>query len=167
MLIPPMKTSENGRKFIELWEGTILDAYDDANDRVVQPGQHVYGTLTIGVGHTTAAGPPKVYVGMKIMPEESDAILTSDLASVEADVNHHVMAKITQDQFDALVSFDYNTGALDRSNVLRAVNAGLPAESVAADLNMWSNAGGRPNSGLLRRRHAEFLLYSTGKVVGP
>lgn len=167
MLSPLMKTSSNGRRLIELWEGLILAAYDDYNDHIVKPGEACRGTLTIGYGHTSAAGMPRVYPGMVITAAQADDILASDLAAVEADVNHHVMRQITQNQFDALVSFDFNTGALDRSNVLRSVNGGLTESVIYADLQMWSMAGGHPNAGLLRRRHAEFLMYSTGKIVGP
>jgi lysozyme len=154
-----MTTSANGRKFIEQWEGAALTAYDDGT-----------GTLTIGYGHTTAAGLPRVYAGMTITSDEADAILSSDLASVEADVNHHVTGTIDQNQFDALVSFDYNTGALDRSNVLAAVNAGNFG-AVPGCLNMWDHATVNGQlvvmSGLLRRRQAEGVLFNTGTVTGP
>ena len=49
------KTSPNGRKFIEQFEGIFLHTYDDGT-----------GVMTIGYGHTTPAGPPKVIPGMTI-----------------------------------------------------------------------------------------------------
>lgn len=149
------KTSANGRRFIELWEGDILRAYNDGT-----------GVWTIGYGHTTPAGPPRVYPGMVITQDEADTILASDLAGVEADVNHHVTATINQNQFDALVSFDYNTGALDRSNVLSSLNGGR-LDLIKPDLLMWVHGGGRVMPGLVRRRQAEYILFSTGQVVGP
>lgn len=158
MITPAMKTSANGRKLIELWEGLYLHTYGDQ-------GGHS-GVPTIGYGHTTAAGLPRVYYGMTITPEQADAILASDLVAVEADVNHHVTHAIDQNQFDALVSFDFNTGALDRSNVLRAVNMGQMAQ-VQADLGMWTHGGGHVMPGLVRRRHAEWLMFSKGIVQGP
>lgn len=161
-----MKTSENGRKLIEAWEGLILGAYDDANDHIVKPGQHVRGTLTIGYGHTTAAGLPRVYVGQTITKDEADAILASDLAAVEADIEHHVKVPLTQDQFDALVSFDFNTGALDRSNVLAHLNRSDYTAAAQAFL-VWDHAGGRVNTGLLHRRLDEKRLWETGHWHGP
>lgn len=155
MINPPMKTSANGRRLIELWEGLYLHTYNDG-----------VGVATIGYGHTTSAGPPKVYYGMVITQAQADTFLASDLASVEADVNHHVTHTIDQNMFDALVSFDYNTGALDRSNVLRAINMGR-FDLVQGDLNMWVHGGGHVMSGLVRRRHAEWLMFSKGLVVGP
>ncbi len=159
MITPPMKTSAVGRKLIESFEGLILGAYDDANDHVLQPGQQARGVITIGYGHTSAAGLPVVRSGMVITEPQADAILSSDLASVEADVNHHVNVPINQNQFDALVSFDFNTGALDRSNVLRSINNHL-FNQVESDLLQWDHAGGRVLQGLLRRRKAEADLFN-------
>lgn len=158
-----MKTSDNGRKFIEGFEGLFLKAYDDANDHIVQPGQAVHGTLTIGYGHTNAAGPPHVYIGMEITKEEADAILASDLASVELQVTHLVKVPINQNQFDALVSFDFNTGGLGRSSTLRDINAGN-MQAAADALLMWDRAGGRVLAGLLRRRRAERELFLKGAL---
>lgn len=147
-----MQTSANGRKLIEQFEGCELTAYRD-----------VAGVWTIGYGHTTAAGLPIVHPGMTITAAEADAILSSDLAAVETDVNHHVTAAINQNQFDALVSFDYNTGALDRSNVLTSVNAGL-FDQVASDLMMWDHATVNGMlvvvAGLATRRKAEGDLFN-------
>lgn len=149
------KTSANGRKFIELWEGTLLKAYDDGT-----------GVWTIGTGHTTAAGPPPVTQGMVITAAEADQILSQDLASVEASVNQLVKVNLIQQQFDALVSFDYNTGALARSNVLKGINAN-DFSAVIPDLNMWVYGGGKVMPGLVRRRKAEGILFTTGEVTGP
>ena len=159
MINPPMKTSAVGRKLIESFEGLILGAYDDANDHILGPGQQARGVITIGYGHTTAAGLPVVRPGMVITQPQADAILSSDLAAVEADVNHHVNVPINQNQFDALVSFDFNTGALDRSNVLRSINNHL-LNQVESDLLQWDHAGGRVLQGLLRRRKAEADLFN-------
>ena len=142
-----MKTSDAGRKFIEQWEGLYLHTYNDG-----------VGVPTIGYGHTSAAGLPHVAYGMHITQEQADQILAADLASVEADVNRLVKVPINQHQFDALVSFHFNTGALGRSNVLRAVNSHHFSE-VPADLNMWCHGGGHVMLGLVRRRHAEGALF--------
>lgn len=144
-----MQTSANGRRFIEQFEGLFLHTYNDGT-----------GVLTIGYGHTTPAGPPKVLPGMTITKPQADQILSADLASVEADVNRVVTVAINQNQFDALVSFHFNTGALPRSNVLRAVN-NKQFDAVPTDLNMWCHAGGRVLLGLMRRRKAEGALFLT------
>src|SRR5215469_13886147 len=121
-----MKTSSEGRALIESFEGLILGAYDDEDDHIVHPGERVFGTLTIGYGHTSVAGPPRVYVGQEITREDADAILAADLASVELEVGHLVHVPLSQNQFDALVSFQFNTGWLahQHSSLLTALNAG-------------------------------------------
>ncbi len=144
-----MQTSPAGRKFIEQFEGLFLHTYNDG-----------VGVPTIGYGHTSAAGPPQVYYGMVITEAQADAFLAADLASVEADVNRLVAIAINQNQFDALVSFHFNTGALGRSNVLRAVNT-HQLQLVPNDLMMWTHAGGHVLAGLVRRRKAEGVMFMT------
>lgn len=156
MIPTPMKTSANGRKFIETWEGAALKAYNDGT-----------GVMTIGYGHTTAAGPPDVYPGMIITSDEADAILSTDLSAVEANVNKLLTIQPVQNAFDALVSFDYNTGGLARSSLLSAVNRIALDETIKADFALWDMGGGQVMQGLVKRRAAEFVLYSTGTIVGP
>jgi lysozyme len=160
-----MQTSPNGRAFIEAFEGLILKAYDDVNDRVVQPGEHVAGTLTIGYGHTSAAGPPKVVIGMAIDHAEADGILATDLVAVEMQVAHLVKPVLNQDQFDALVSFQFNTGWLGHPNcsLLKALNAGNFALA-ENDFALFDMAGGKVLAGLQRRRAAEKLMFE-GQVA--
>ena len=67
-------------------------------------------------------------------------------------------AQTTQAQFDALVSFHYNTGAIARSTLLRLHRAGKYGEA-AAEFARWNRAGGRILKGLVRRRKAEAALY--------
>ncbi len=164
-----MKTSDKGRKFIEGFEGLILDAYDDANDHVVPIGGSYRGTLTIGYGHTNPAGPPTVYVGQTITRQEADAILASDLAAVERDVSRLVTVPLNQNQFDALVSFHFNTGALGKSTLLKVLNSG-DYKQAAEDFLAWNHAGGQVLPGLTHRREAEkamFLSSAVSTVHGP
>lgn len=154
-------TSANGRSFIEAFEGLFLEAYDDYDDHVVQPGQVVRGTLTIGYGHTSAAGPPQVYIGMVITNQEADAILASDLRSVEIEVTHLVKVSLNQSQFDALVSFQFNTGWLahPQCSLLRALNAGN-YNLADNDFALYDMASGKVEAGLQRRRHGEALMFN-------
>jgi lysozyme len=148
-----MITSQNGRKLIEQFEGLRLQAYDDGT-----------GTWTIGYGHTTAAGLPRVYPGMVITSAQADAILASDLSSVEADICHHVTATLIPNQFDALASFDFNTGALDRSGLLQLINSGCTdAAKITASFEAWRYARvhGVQVPILLGRRQREAQLYLT------
>lgn len=144
-----MKTSKNGIKFIGQWEGNSLKAYQD-----------VAGVWTIGYGHTSAAGAPKVTSGMTITQAESERILAADLGKVEADVNRLVKVPLTQNQFDTLVSFHYNTGALGRSSALKHLNQGNYNQA-ATNLTLYNRAGGRVVQGLVNRRAAEKKLFLT------
>lgn len=142
-----MKTSTSGRLFIEAFEGKFLHTYDDGT-----------GVLTIGYGHTTAAGPPKVVLGMTITAAECDQILAADLSSVEREVERFIHVPMTQPQFDALVSFHFNTGALGRSSIDDKINAG-DKDGAMATLLQYDHAGGRQMAGLTRRRKAERLMF--------
>ena len=109
-----MRTSVAGRAAIKRREGERLSAYKDS-----------VGIWTIGVGHTTAAGPPTVTAGMKITAQQSDEILARDLADVENDVSASVKVPINQNQFDALASLHFNIGpgSFRSSTLLRKLNA--------------------------------------------
>lgn len=159
-----MKTSAQGRKFIESFEGLILKAYDDHNDHVVEVGQHAIGVLTIGYGHTDAAGPPKVYVGQQITQTDADNILASDLASVEIEVNQLVKVPLNQNQYDALVSFQFNTGALGKSTLLKVLNE-KNYDAAADDFLAWDHAGGVKLAGLTRRRTEERKMFLDHQTV--
>lgn len=163
---PALVTSPAGRKFIEGWEDLFLQAYDDATDKIVKPNKGYRGTLTIGYGHTDEAGPPQVTIGMTITKEEADSILAADLEKVEADVNRVVIAPLNQNQFDALVSFHFNTGALTRRtcSLLMALNH-RNYKDAAADFTLYTRAGGKVLKGLVRRRAAEAKLFNEGVYV--
>ena len=143
-----MKTSEFGRKFIERFEGLYLHTYNDG-----------VGVATIGYGHTTSAGGPKVKWGQTITKEQADKLLADDLVRVENDVNKLVKVPLTQNQFDALVSFHFNTGGLGRSTLLKKLNAG-DYNSVPAELSKWNRGGGKVMAGLTTRRTEEGKLFN-------
>jgi lysozyme len=163
-----MKTSANGRKLIEQYEGLILQSYDDANDHIVSAGGSAHGTLTIGYGHTSAAGAPTVFAGQKITKEQADAILATDLSKVEDQVNSLVKVPLTQNQFDALVSFQFNTGSLGRSSLLTYLNK-KDYKTAADKFMLYVNGriGGQlvPMAGLTRRRTAEKKLFLSSDAV--
>lgn len=161
-----MKTSSVGRALIEQYEGLILGAYDDIDDHIVKAGETVRGTLTIGYGHTNSAGAPKVTIGQRITSTQADAILSTDLSKVEADVNNLVKVSINQNQYDALVSFQFNTGALAKSSVLKKLNA-KDYQGAADALLLYNRGNGQVLNGLVRRRKSErdlFLKPITGSA---
>jgi lysozyme len=153
-----MQTSEEGIDLIKYFEGWRARAYRDS-----------VGVWTIGYGHTAAAGLPHPRSGMTISKEEGERILKKDLKSYEKAVSDALKVRVTQNQFDALVSFCYNVGPgnLRKSSVLRYVNAGM-IQQVPSRLMLWNKAGGRILLGLTRRRAAEGELFrKAGTVVRP
>lgn len=157
-----MKTSPAQRARTEKWEGLFLQAYDDSDDHIVKPGERVYGTLTIGYGHTSAAGAPKVFIGQTITQSEADAILASDLTSVEIEVANLVKVALNQNQFDAVVDFQFNCGWLGhpQCSLLRALNAGN-YNLADQDFMLYDEAQGKVLVGLTRRRAEEKATFMT------
>ena len=121
------------------------------------------GILTIGYGHTSAAGAPEVKEGMTITQEDANRILAADMVKFENDVKSLVKVELTQHQFDVLVDFCYNAGKgnLASSTLLKCVNAGQ-FEKVPTELQKWTRGGGKVLPGLVRRRNAESEWWTTG-----
>ncbi|MEM8986465.1 MAG: lysozyme [Pseudomonadota bacterium] len=148
-----MQTNEEGVNLIKTFEGLELEAYED-----------IAGILTIGYGHTSVAGPPRVEEGMRIDEPEAEAILRKDLKKFERGVEQAVKVDVNPNEFSALVSFAFNVGlgALKSSTALKRLNKG--ERLGAADALMWWNkatVNGRKQevAGLTRRRAAERALF--------
>ena len=152
-----MRTSQAGLDLIKRWEGLRLQAYRCSAN-----------VLTIGYGHTSAAGEPKVVEGMKITQADAEAILARDLGRYEAAVSKAITRPMTQPQFDALVSLCYNIGpgAFSQSTVARRFNAGDIAGAADAIL-MWNKAGGKELQGLTNRRQDERRMFLSAAPAPP
>ena len=139
-----MRTSDKGIAVIQMFEGLRLTAYDDGG-----------GVQTIGYGHTGNVQPDST-----IDEEEATRLLKADLLTAEQCVDECVEVQITQEQFDALVSFVFNVGcnAFNHSTLLRLLNAGNK-EAAAAQFSRWTKDGGKVLAGLIRRRAAEAELF--------
>lgn len=101
---------------------------------------------------------------MKISEQEAVRILRADLAKFEKRVSDLVKVPLSDNQYAALVSFDFNTGALHKSTLLKKLNAG-DYSAVPAELMKWVNAGGKRVQGLVNRRAAEAGLWAKGDFV--
>lgn len=126
------------------------------------------GIITIGYGHTGT----DVLPGMRITEAQADEILKRDVAKFAAMVEKALTAKVSQGQFDALVSFCFNTGPGkagvkdglitlkngNPSSLLRKTNAGDKL-GAAAEFDKWTKANGQELRGLVARRDAEQRLY--------
>lgn len=180
--IKSLTTSFVGQGNIAMHEGYGVpgETYKTAGYAYRDPG----GLWTIGRGHlVTAAEMPKYVGAVQIingrergsyyMPTtEADAVLATDVKNAEAIVNKHVKVPLTQNQFDALVSFVYNVGPGKKgvkdgfvvlkdgraSTLLTKLNAG-DYKGAAAELPKWVNQNGVKLNGLVFRREAEKQMF--------
>jgi lysozyme len=139
-----MKMSPQGLAALAQFEGLKTEAYRDS-----------VGVVTIGVGHTAAAGPPKPYMGMTITHQEALDILARDLPQYEAAVEKR-MPMVKQWVFDGAVSFCFNEGpgAIGRASWVAKFAEGHFTEAEAS-FKTWNKAGGRTLQGLITRRSRE------------
>ena len=147
-----MRLSRKGAELIAGFEGFVPRPYNDAA-----------GHATIGFGHLLHRGPvtatDKARWGT-ISRDRGIALLLQDAREAERAVAEAVRVTLTQEQFDALVSFVFNVGAgaFRSSTLLKKLNRGDEREA-ADELLRWTRAGGRVLEGLLRRRRAERALF--------
>lgn len=114
------------------------------------------GVLSIGYGTTGDFVKP----GLKITQDVAEDLLEQDLQAFSKSVNNLVHGLLTQNQFDALVSFVYNVGqkAFKESTLLRLLNEGLD-DKASEQFLRWNKIKGVPSTGLTRRRKAEKALF--------
>ncbi|WP_324807246.1 lysozyme [Sphingomonas sp. LY29] len=139
------RISDKGLALVKVSEGLRLGAYRCPAD-----------VPTIGYGSTGA----HVKMGMTITEAEAEKLLLEDLSRFEKGVAE-MGGKMTQGEFDALVSFAFNLGlgALSNSTLLKKHKAG-DRKGAALEFKRWVNAGGRKLPGLVKRREAERKLYT-------
>ena len=150
-----MKTSQTGIDLIKEFEGIELTAYPDPGS-----GGEPY---TIGYGHTGGVRP-----GETITQEKAEELLRIDLRRFELAVEELVKVKLSQPEFDALVSFTFNVGegAFGSSSLLRRLNAGEPRCTVYhEEMPRWNKGANGPMAGLQRRREAEAEMACQGAFV--
>jgi lysozyme len=127
-------------------EAIVLSRYKDS-----------VGIWTIGVGHTAAAGglEPSRFTGVLTLDEALDLFIT-DLAKFERRVREAFTRPLQQHEFDAAVSFDFNTGGIDRATWVETFNAGDTALAAEQIMN-WK----KPPQ-IIPRRLKEQALFSNG-----
>ena len=113
------------------------------------------GKWTIGYGHTEG-----VNRGMLITEKTADAFLKQDIQKAEAEVNR-IEADLTQEQFDALVSFVFNVGtqAFRYSTLRKLIEKNPNDPKIADEFRRWVYAGNTILPGLVKRREQEIKLY--------
>lgn len=149
----PRHISDYALSKLKQWEGFEPKAKPD-----------VGGVLTIGYGHTGS----DIFSGSLIDEKHAEILLLGDLAHFESRVESFVKVPLTDNQFAALVSFDFNTGALDKSTLLKELNKGN-YDCVPFELAKWNKAtiDGKLTvvKGLANRRAVEAALWAEGEHV--
>jgi lysozyme len=149
-----MQVSDRGLLEICEHEGIVPAPYLDS-----------VGVWTWGIGHTAAAGDPDPAKMNRAMPQNVDAAVIAAIRQFKLDVvryadrvNHAVKVPLEQHEFDALVSFDFNTGGIYRAKLTGAINAGDP--DAARHFMGWL----QPPE-IKGRRTAEMNLFRTGNYA--
>lgn len=149
-----MKLDKKGIDFLINEEGVKLSSYLDSA-----------GVWTIGVGFTFYPDGTKVKQGQTITPEENEELLKLITAKFEKNINRVVTTRLTQNQFNALVSLSFNIGinAFNKSTLLKKINETPNDEKIKVLIEQWrfATVKGVKQPILLNRRKRESKLYFT------
>lgn len=140
----------------------------------LQPKLDPSGIVTVGYGHAlknhkTGEWLRDVTEVSKYYPqfvdmtaEDAEDLLKTDIRKFESIVNSKIKKELSQNQFDALVSYTFNTGG--SANLFLYINN--YSENVIKEwwTEHYITSNGKTLSGLIRRRKSEYELYSTGKL---
>jgi lysozyme len=139
------KITQDGLDFIQDVEGCKLFAYLDTG-----------GVWTIGVGHTG----PEVVKGLTCSMEQALQWLKEDSEEAQEAVRQSVDGLLTQNQFNALVSFVFNVGvnAFKKSTMLKLINKG-DFDGAAKEFTKWNKDNGKEILGLSKRRILEQSVF--------
>lgn len=147
-----MKISQTGIDLIKSMEGLRLEAYKCSA-----------GVVTIGYGSTFYPDKSPIKIGDKLKNKnEAEELLKVTLQGFENTVSGlFYNVTLTQNQFDALVSFAFNVGtsALANSTLLKKIKVNSNDKTIELEFNKWVNGGGKKLPGLVKRRKAEAKLY--------
>ena len=147
-----LKTSENCIALIKEFEGFLP--------------RPVYDYAQYSVGYGTACGKNDYPNG--ITKDQADKLLRQEIEKLEVYLDRFARNNgltLSQQQYDALISFTYNLGTnwLNNTSTFRsAVVNGSRGNDFIFAMTMWCNAGGAINNGLVQRRLAEANLYLNG-----
>ncbi len=143
------KVSREGLIEIAAHEGIVTSPYKDS-----------VGVWTFGIGHTAGAGAPHPAKMKKGVAQPISTIMKlfeTDVTKFEKRVRAAFTVKLTQKQFDAAVSFDFNTGSIHKATWVKLFNAGDVAGAKEAFMN-W-----RKPAEIIPRRKKERDLFFKGK----
>lgn len=120
------------------------------------------GIRTIGFGHVIRPGEN---FDNGITFEQAKELLEKDLKSREETVRRLTKGTtLNQQQFDALVDFQFNTGNLKSSTLLKDVLSGNASdEQLLKDFLSWTRQGDNRLKNLYQRRYDEWEIFTEGE----
>jgi lysozyme len=122
---------------------------------------------TIGYGTTIYPDGRKVGQGQTCTEQQANDFLKHDLSFFERTVDSYTRDDVSQQQFDAMVSFCYNLGPknLKDSSLLKVINQNPnDFDNIQTQWLKWNRGGGKVLPGLTKRRSSEFHFYKTGTL---
>ena len=151
-----MKTSEQGIEYIKSEEGFASKPYWD------------YAQYTVGYGTKCPADKYSTYKENGITKEEAEELLRTHLEYTEKDLNTKLIDKynlvLSQNQFDALVSFSFNVGTgwitSSQTTTIRSAIISGDIDDITYALSLYCTAGGDILPSLVRRRLCEANMYT-------
>lgn len=162
--MPNLKIGADGLAIVKAFESCMQSVKG-------QPGMFKayvdpVGVLTIGWGHTNDHM-PKFTRETVWTQGQCDQALAGDMATFEAHVNRLAKVPLEQHEFDALVSWAFNTGGPATASIWTALNSGKKS-LIPGKLAEWNKGTVKGQkvvlNGLTRRRKAEGLLFQ-GKIA--
>lgn len=149
------RVGKAGIALMHKWEGCAVKQPDGRFKAYPDPGSKDGKPWTIGWGSTGAdIGPGTIWT-----QAECDARFERDLIKYADEVSRAIGdAPTTQNQFDALVSFHYNTGQI-KSATLTKLHVKGDYAGAQREFAKWVLNDGKPMQGLKNRRADEAALY--------
>lgn len=145
------RVNKAGIDLIKSFEGLFLKPYLDP---IKIP--------TIGYGTIKYPNGKKVTMADRAITEaEATEYLMFEVEEKSSAVEKMTKVPLNDNEFAALASFSYNvgSGALEKSTLMKLLNAGADRAAVADQFLRWDKAGGKQLPGLTRRRQAERSLF--------
>jgi lysozyme len=156
-----MQPSDECLEFVKSFEGFRNEAYADTG-----------GIWTIGYGTTHYPNGYKVHELDICTQQQALGWLLNDLRHAINTINQLIWNKpLNQSQFDALCSFEYNTGHLPDSTLYMKARQNPDDETIykynpenperSCEFTKWITVKSKVIKGLLRRRMQEADLYGS------
>jgi len=149
MMRSSSKVSSSGLQFIKDSEALRLRSYKDSG-----------GKWTIGYGHLIKLPEEQYLLDKIISPDKAQQLLIQDIKLAETTIKNDVLVKLTQNQYDALVSLIFNIGgtAFKGSTMLVTLNK-ADFTRAANEFPKWRFINKKESVGLLARRAKEQSLF--------